>query len=157
MASPSLASPRRAPSGRRPRPIVPGLAGFYDWVEPYTYPLFRLIVGAFLLPHGLGKLMSGQAPVVATMTHFGVQPAAVMALCVTAIESLGALCIVLGFLTRLWAAALAIELAVISFVVMLPQGYFRAEPFLLWGLLAFVIALKGGGRCSIDRLIGWEL
>jgi len=101
--------------------------------------------------------MSGQTPVIATMTHFGLQPVGAAALCVTVIESLGALCIALGFLTRFWAAAMAIELAVIAFVVMLPQGYFRAESFLLWGVLAFIIALKGSGRYSIDRMIGWEL
>jgi hypothetical protein len=29
--------------------------------------------------------------------------------------------------------------------------------FLPWGFIAFVVALRGGGRCSIDRMLGWEL
>jgi putative oxidoreductase len=79
-----------------------------------------------------------------------------MAFIVIAVESVGALCIAVGFLTRFWAAALAIEMAVISYV-QIPNGYTRMEQFMLWGALAVIIPLRGGGRFSIDRAIGWEL
>ncbi|MGH7032412.1 MAG: DoxX family protein [Stellaceae bacterium] len=153
MASTSTASPRV--SGE-PKLIIPGLAGFYEWAEPYAYPLMRFCVGAMLIPIGWTKLQAGTAPVVATMTKFGLEPVGLMAFCVIAIESLGALCIAVGFLTRFWAAALAIEMAVISYM-QIPAGYTRMEQFLLWGMLAFIIALRGAGRFSIDRAIGWEL
>jgi putative oxidoreductase len=155
MASTPSVAAARAQEGR-PQLLIPSLGGFYDWIEPYTYPLMRFAIGASLVPIGWGKLQTGMGPVIATMTHFGFEPVGAAAFCVIAIESLGALCIALGFLTRFWAAALAIEMAVIS-LVQIPNGYTRVEQFLLWGFLAFVVALRGGGRCSIDRLIGWEL
>jgi putative oxidoreductase len=116
----------------------------------------RFCVGAMLIPMGWTKLQNGMGPVVATMTKYGLEPVGLMAFCVIAIESLGALCIALGFLTRFWAAALAIEMAVISYT-QIPNGFTRVEQFLLWGVLALIIALRGGGRFSIDRAIGWEL
>jgi len=154
MASTTVVPPRAA---GEPKLLIPGLAGFYQWVEPYTYPLMRFAIGAALLPIGWAKLRAGLGPEVATMAKLGFEPASVAAFCVVAIESLGALCVALGFLTRFWAAALAIEMAMITFGVQWQNGYVRAEQFLLWGFLAFVVALRGGGRYSIDRLIGWEL
>lgn len=109
-----------------------------------------------LIPIGWTKLHNGMGPVVATMTKYGLEPVGLTALCVIAIESLGALCIALGFLTRFWAAALAVEMAVISYT-QIPNGFTRVEQFLLWGVMALIIALRGGGRFSIDRAIGWEL
>jgi putative oxidoreductase len=152
MASTSVASPRAA---GEPKLIIPGLAGFYEWAEPYTYPLTRFCVGAMLFPIGWTKLQNGMAPVVATMTKYGLEPVGLMAFIVIALESVGALCIAVGFLTRFWAAALAIEMAVISYA-QIPNGYTRVEQFLLWGVLAFIVALRGGGRFSIDRAIGRE-
>ena len=42
----------------------PGLAGFYDWIEPYTYPLMRFIIGMTVFPFGFGKIMNGMTPVI---------------------------------------------------------------------------------------------
>jgi uncharacterized membrane protein YphA (DoxX/SURF4 family) len=88
---------------------------------------------------------------------FRFEPVGVAAFCVSSRSNRSVrLCIALGFLTRFWAAALATEMAVIS-LVQTPNGYPRVEQFLLWGFLAFVVALGGGGRCSINRSVGWEL
>jgi putative oxidoreductase len=153
MASTSVASSR---SLREPKLFVPGLAGFYEWAEPYSYLLMRVAVGLTLLPIGWNKLLGGLGPVVATMAKYGIAPSAPAAFCVIAIESVGGICIALGLLTRFWAAAFAIEMAVISAIKM-PSGYFPMQPFLLLGILAFSIALRGGGRLSLDRTLGWEL
>jgi putative oxidoreductase len=153
MASSSIASSR---SSGAPKLIIPALAGFYEWAEPYSYLLMRIAVGLTLLPIGWNKLLGGLGPVVATMAKYGIAPSAPAAFCVVAIESVGGVCIALGLLTRFWAAAFAIEMAVISTIKM-PSGYFPMQPFLLLGILAFCVALKGGGRFSLDRALGWEL
>jgi putative oxidoreductase len=140
MASPSLASSRGADE---PKLLMPGLAGFYAWAEPYTYPLMRFCAGAMLIPIGWTKLHTGMGPVIATMTKYGLEPAGLTALVVVALESLGALCV-------------ALEMAVISYV-QIPNGFTRVEQFLLWGVLFLIIALRGGGRFSVDRAIGREL
>jgi len=153
MASTSVASSR---SLREPKLFFPGLSGFYGWVEPYSYLLMRVAVGLTLLPIGWNKLLGGLGPVAATMAKYGIAPSAPAAFCVIAIESVGGLCIAFGLLTRFWAAAFAIEMAVISAIKM-PSGYFPMQPFLLLGILAFSIALRGGSRFSLDRTLGWEL
>ena len=141
----------------QPRLFIPALAGFYDWVRPYCYPLVRFVVGATIIPDGWTKLMGGLGPVTASMTRIGIVPAGPAAVAVIAIETVGGLCVAIGFLTRFWAAAMAIEMAVIALDVQWKNGYPRVQQFALWGILALVIALRGGGRLSVDRLIGWEL
>jgi putative oxidoreductase len=73
------------------------------------------------------------------------------------LETVGAVAIILGLFTRVFAAAIAIEMAVIAFVVQMPQGFPRMELFVMWGIIMFAIALRGGGPYSLDRKIGKEL
>jgi putative oxidoreductase len=79
------------------------------------------------------------------------------------VEIAGGICIVLGLFTRFFAAAAAIELAVITFAVSWKNGFAFSSPGggwefpLLWGLIMFAIALRGGGPYSLDRKIGKEL
>lgn len=142
---------------RSPKLFIPGLAGFYESVKPLGYPLMRCAVGAIIIPNGWPKLMAGHAAIAAGMAKQGFPLPALVAVLVVATETVGGFCVAIGFLTRFWAAAMMIELAVITFVVQLPNGYSRVEQFLLWGIMAFGIVMRGGGRYSVDRLIGWEL
>ncbi len=73
------------------------------------------------------------------------------------LETIGALCVILGLGTRFFAAGIAIEMAVIAFVVKMPLGFAQMEMFVLFGIVFFAIALRGGGPYSLDRLIGKEL
>jgi putative oxidoreductase len=139
------------------RLFIPGLAGFYDWVKPYCYPLIRLATGAILIPNGIPKVMAGLEATSAGMAKQQFAMPTLIAVVVMATETIGGFCVAIGFLTRFWAAAIAIEMAVIAFYIQWNNGYSRVEQFLLWGIIAFAIALRGGGRCSVDRLIGWEL
>jgi putative oxidoreductase len=68
--------------------------------------------------------------------------------------------IILGLFTRFFAAALAIEFFIITFVAAFATGYLPGRGwgvFLMWGLLFFAIALRGGGPYSLDRLLRREL
>ena len=62
--------------------------------------------------------------------------------------------------TRFWAAAAAIEMLIITCIywntgfAWLQRGY---EYTLLWGLVCFAVALRGGGPYSLDRKIGMQL
>ena len=73
------------------------------------------------------------------------------------LETVGALCIILGLFTRFFAAGCAIEMAVIAFNVQMSAGYSQMELFVLLGIVFFAIALRGGGPYSLDRKIGKEL
>ena len=140
-----------------PKLIFPGLAGFYASVSDLWYPMIRVAAGGFLFYHGWGKLMGGVTPVVATMTRNGIVPSTLFAYVVIFLETVGALAIVFGFATRFFAAALAIQMAIIAFVAQLPNGFARMELFLVLGIVYFAIALRGGGPYSLDRKIGIEL
>ena len=52
-------------------------------------------------------------------------------------------------------------MAYLTFVQYWPNGYgWRTDGYeyvLMWGMLAFAIALRGGGSYSLDRAIGREL
>lgn len=144
-------------AGGEPKLIFPGLAGFYAAVADLWYPMIRVAAGGFLLYHGWGKLLSGAAPVVASMLRNGIEPHTAAAYFVIFLETVGALALILGLFTRVFAAAIAIEMAVIAFVVQWPNGFARMELFLVLGILYFAIALRGGGPYSLDRKIGKEI
>ena len=64
-----------------------------------------------------------------------------------------------GLFTRIVAAAIAIETAVISFGVLWPVwGWAKhgMEYALLMGILALAILFRGGGRYSVDYYVGRE-
>ena len=140
-----------------PKLLFPGLAGFYAGVSDLWYPMLRITVGACLFVHGWAKIHAGLGAITTEMVHMGFAPAAGFAAVDMFLETVGAACVVLGLFTRFFAAAIAIEMALITFVVMLPGGYHRMEETLIWGILFFAIALRGGGPYSLDRVIGKEL
>jgi putative oxidoreductase len=140
-----------------PKLIFPGLAGFYGAVSDLWYPMIRIVAGALLYVHVWPKLMNGPAGVAAFMAKAGFVPGIFYAYAAIFLETVGATCVVLGLFTRFFAAALAIEMAFITFGFMPPQGWARMEPAFLWGVVLFAVALRGGGPYSVDRLIGKEL
>ncbi len=143
-----------------PRPLIPALKPFYTWVIPLTWPLIRIAVGWNLVVHAWGKLQRGMGAVLPGFSQLGFEPAWLFGWSATLIELLGGIGIILGLFTRFFAAAVAIEMFVIFCAYWsngfswLGRGY---EYVLLWGLVAFAIALRGGGPYSLDRKIGVEL
>jgi putative oxidoreductase len=97
------------------------------------------------------------------MTRNGFVPGTAFAYTAMFIETVGAVCIILGLFTRFFAAAAAIELFCIMYWVSMPHGFFFSAPGgggefpLLWGRIMFAIARRGGGPYSLDRKIGKEL
>jgi putative oxidoreductase len=148
-----------------PQPIIAALAPFYAFARDISYPLIRVSVGGTLLVHGIVKMMGPPVAVFAqqSMAKRGIEPALLIAWLIFINETIGAVCIILGLFTRLFAASIAIEMAVITFFVLYPHGYGFTQPgggyeyTLLWGLIFLAIALRGGGPYSLDRLIGREL
>ena len=72
----------------------------------------------------------------------------------------GCISLILGLFARFFATAAALEMLVI-FVIYWPTGFGWMkrgyEYVLLWGLVSFAIALRGGGPYSLDRKLGREL
>lgn len=143
--------------------LMPGLAPFYAGVEPYLYPFMRVVIGLMLVPHGIEKLQRGVAIFAANNpAKLGFWPPTAWGWVVTLIEVVGGVCIAVGLFTRFFAAAAAIELAIVAFGVHAKTGYFWTgrglEYPLMWGCMMLIIALRGSGEWSVDRkILGREL
>jgi putative oxidoreductase len=144
------------------RLVWPGLRGFYDSFFDIAYTLMRVAIGYILFMHGWVKLHAGAAAIATNvMAKNGLQPALGFAYSAMFLETVGAVCIVLGLFTRFFAAAIALEMACAFAFVHLSKGFPAAqggfEYVLLIGIVMFVIAIRGGGPYSADRVIGREL
>jgi putative oxidoreductase len=135
-------------AGHEAKLLIPGLQSFYDFAIPLAWPVVRIAVGWNLLVHGWG------------FTESGFDPALLWVWGALFIEFGGGIALILGLFTRFFAAAAAIEMLIITVLywkngfAWLNRGY---EYTLLWGLVCFAIALRGGGPYSLDRKIGTEL
>lgn len=142
------------------RLVFPGLRGFYDSLSPYSYAFMRFCTGAIVVPHGFQKLFFGTVPI-KQMIAFHLAPPEAWAYLVGVNEGIFTLFLALGLFTRFAALGLAIEMAVIAFAIQIKFGYFWTSkgleyPLLLM-LLAIAIFFRGGGRYSLDHLVGKEL
>jgi putative oxidoreductase len=144
------------------RLVFPGLANLYEAFAPYSYAFMRFCTGAILVPHGYMKLFAGTAVGTSAATaKLGLEPALAWAYAVGGVEFFGGLLLAIGLLTRVAAVAIIVEMVVIVFFVLWPNGYFWTkqgyEFALLWLLLSIGIFFRGGGRYSVDGIVGKEL
>ena len=143
-----------------PRLLLPFLKPFYDKVIPLSWLVIRIGCGWVLLVHGWGKVTRGPAAYVKPFADMGFEPALLWVWLGLIVEFGGGLAILLGLFTRFFAAAVAIEMLIITCLYWnngfswLNRGY---EFTLLWGFIALAIALRGGGPYSLDRKLGVEL
>jgi putative oxidoreductase len=146
-----------------PKPVIAPLAPFYAYSRDLSYLVIRLTAGGMLLVHGINKLMTTTVSAWAanSLARRGIEPALPLAYVVWFLETVGAVCIMLGLFTRVFATAIGIQFLVITFVAHWPQGFAWSrggwEYPLFWGLIILAIGLRGGGPYSLDRKLGWEL
>ena len=148
-----------------PRPMIPALAPFYDQVRDISWLIVRLTAGGFLLIHGIQKLTGNTIAGFAanSLARRGIEPSVPLAYAVFFLETVGALCIMFGFLTRFFALAIGIEFLIIVFVAHWAPGFPWNRPGggweypAFWGLIILAIGLRGGGPYSLDRKFGREL
>ncbi|MGB7256899.1 MAG: DoxX family protein [Pseudolabrys sp.] len=149
-------------NGRSTQLYFPGLAGFYASAIDFGYLVLRVVIGIILFVHGFGKLKTGVAGIAAYMAKNGLEPGMAFAVAAMFLETVGAACVAIGLFTRFFAAALAIEMLTAFLVIHLPKGFAVGsggyEYVLLIGVVLFSIALRGGGRYSVDQImVGKEL
>jgi putative oxidoreductase len=145
----------------RTKLIFPALGGLYQRFSPFSYAFMRFATGAVLVPHGVQKILNTPiAKFVPNIAAKGLPFAEALAYLTYFAESAAAACLAIGLLTRIAAAMIGIEMLVIVFFFQWQFGYFWTargyEYALLWLLLCTAIFFKGGGRYSIDRIVGKE-
>jgi putative oxidoreductase len=144
-----------------PRLLLPFLEPLYRAAIPFSWLVIRVATGLDLAIHGWEKV--ARLPVIfAALTHgttaaLAPQFAPVHNIVLAFFEFVGGIAIALGLFTRFFAAAAAIDLAIITFAVFWPHGYHGYEYTLWWGLVLFAIALRGGGPLALDRYLKYEL
>jgi putative oxidoreductase len=143
------------------RLLIPSLRNLYRCFSRYSYAFMRFSTGAVLVPHGVQKILYIPVGRIADNVAAHGFPAPFLLTCLTYFtESVAAACLALGLFTRIAALMVWIEMAVIIAYFQWQFGYFWTnrgiEYALLWLLLCTAIFFRGGGRYSLDRLIGKE-
>ena len=157
-----------ATSVQEPTPFIPALGPCYETSRDLAWPVVRLTAGGMLLVHGITKLTTSSIAVFAanSMARRGIEPAVAAACMIFFLETFGAVCIILGLFTRLFAAMIFVEFLVIIFNAHWGEGlkgfnWNRQgggwEYPLFWEMIWLAILLRGGGPYSLDGKLGREL
>jgi putative oxidoreductase len=124
----------------------------------------RLALGVVMFPHGAQKVLGwfggpGFTKTLQAFAGMGFPDWSVVAL--MGVESLGAVLLVFGFLTRLWAIGIGASLTLCMFMSHVQHGFFmnwfgqqQGEGFeyhLLVIGICLALLIKGGGALSVDR------
>jgi putative oxidoreductase len=160
-ASATLGREEKTMFEQQPRPFFPVLRPLYASLETWSWVIVRCACGLILAVHGWGKISRGAEAMAPAFVKMGYEHPVALVYLLIFVEFVGGLAIAAGLFTRFFAAAVTIEMAVITFVHYLPNGFSwlnRGYEFtLMWGLLALAILIRGGGPHSLDRRIGVEL
>lgn len=147
------------------RRIVPALKPITDALAEPAYALTRFVAGAFLVPHGMWKLFGitggTKEGMIGFFSRIGLEPAALLVNLVGTVEFVGGILIAIGLLTRPAAAAATVTTATAALYFHLPLGFYvepgGVEFSGLWAIVLLMIAVRGGGRISVDRWLGREI
>jgi putative oxidoreductase len=137
------------------------LSAVLDRYAEYNPLLLRLALGIVMVAHGADKV-GGVSGFAGFLDSMGIPIAIVFAWIVTVVELGGGLLILAGVLTRYAALLFAVDMAVASVLVHLPNGFWASdggyELTLVLFLVAIALALQGAGPLSLEReLLGEEL
>lgn len=147
--------------GSQPRLIIPALGGIYEKLYSCAEVMLRIVAGLMLIPHGCQKLFgmfggAGLSGAAAFMEKSGYSPGMLWAAVVGCTELFGGILLAIGLLTRPVAAAITIEM-IFAIKVTIQRGWLGGnETGVLWLAIALFFLVRGGGRCSVDRMIGRE-
>jgi putative oxidoreductase len=117
-------------------------------LTPYAAFFMRLAVGGVFLLHGIAKFERGIGATAHMLAGLGFPFATIFAVLLMTIETVGAICVLLGILTRAWAAAMAVVMVVAILGVKVRNGMnFELEALLLAG--AVTLVALGDGPLSV--------
>jgi putative oxidoreductase len=120
--------------------------------------ILRLVTGFLFAAHGWQKF--NEFTVAGTQASFakmGVPAAELAAPVVATLELVGGVALILGVLTRVFAALLTLNMLGALVLVHAPAGIFAAtggyELVLLLATAALAVALVGAGKVSVDKVL----
>jgi len=150
--------------------ILPQLASLYETLAPISEALLRVVVGLWMVPHGL-RMSFGFFPttglpqrsvhmLAVDLDKWGYRPGWFWAPLISATELIAGPMLALGLFTRAAAVPLVLFLIVTNFERWRVGRYFwnklGMEYTLMWLVATFYFLIHGGGLYSLDHLIGRE-
>lgn len=147
------------------------MKAFFQSEDAWSSLVLRMMMGLIIFPHGAQKLLGwyGGFGFSGTMGFFTEKMGLpwIIALLIILGESIGALLLITGFLTRFAAMSLAIIMVGAISLVHMPNGFFMNwfgkqpgegyEYHLLAIAICAALVLAGGGKWSADRAIAEKL
>jgi putative oxidoreductase len=139
-----------------------------DGLRKWGHVLLQVFLGLIFVMHGAQKLFGPSfygfpwEGYVAYFNKRGITPAAFWVWVVTVTEFFGGLSIMLGLLTRFWAAGLVIDMTVAILKNHIKIGFFWLTPGgglefpLTLGVMALALLLMGPSFLALDRAVGLE-
>lgn len=118
--------------------------------EHLTLLLMRIGVGAFMLTHGIPKLMKVFTGDFSFGDPLGLGSAVSLVLAALS-EGVGALLVIVGLGTRYASFSLVITMAVAGFIAHGDDPFGTKEKALLFMIFFMGITLLGGGKYSLDN------
>ena len=143
------------------RLLIPALARLYDCLAPFTELLIRLVAGLSLAAHGYPILFRNTAGAARFFEGVGFTHGLFWAYVAGIVELVCGLCLALGLLTRV------VAVPIIGFLLVAIVSYHWQFGFpwenrgfeypLFWSIVVLHFLVHGGGKWSIDALIGREV
>ncbi|MET1066209.1 MAG: DoxX family protein [Arthrobacter sp.] len=120
--------------------------------------ILRIVTGFLFAAHGWQKFNEFTiAGTQASFAQMGVPAANLVAPVIATLELVGGVALILGVLTRVFAALLAVDMLGALFLVHASAGVFAAtggyELVLILAAAALAVALVGAGRVSVDKAL----
>jgi len=141
--------------------LISPFGRIYDTFGPFTEPLIRLMAGGSLAFHGYQILFGNIEGAGRFFESLGFDNGLLWAWVVGILELGGGLLLALGLLTRIAATAIIVFLVVAIVVYHWPFGFnWEARGIeypLFWAIVVFHFLIHGGGRFSLDALLGREI
>jgi putative oxidoreductase len=118
--------------------------------------ILRVSLGTLILLHGIFKLTHG----IDHIKHIFITHhiPAILAYSIYLVELVGALFLIIGWQSRIWASLIAIEMLCVIYLTKLSiithlstNGALSIEREVLFFALALAVALLGSGRFGVDR------
>ena len=120
--------------------------------------ILRIVTGFLFAAHGWQKFNEFTiAGTQAAFAQMGVPAANLVAPVIATLELVGGVALILGVLTRVFAALLAVNMLGALFLVHAPAGIYAAtggyELVLILAAAAVAVALVGAGKVSVDKVL----
>ena len=129
---------------------------FLNRLQPLALLVLRLALGVIMIAHGWQKIADHMHMITGVVHGLGLPN--FMAYLVVGAEFVGGILVVIGFLTRLAALAILVDMLVAIFKVHLSHGLFASnggfEFPMACAAIAFALVFTGAGPIAIDWLWG---